>query len=286
MSDLLQGKRLVNDIEKTRLADYLLALGDDELILGHRNSEWCGHAPILEEDIAFANIALDEIGHATLWYSCLAELLGEDPQRYPDRVVFFRHLDDFRNAPLVELPKGDWAFSMLRQYLFDEVEKIRLGGLASSTYEPLAAAAQQVRKEEFYHYRHTRAWVKRLGLGTEESHSRLQRALEDLWPYIPEIFRLTTGEEELVSAGIVPNDGEVAASWRGEVFPFLQECGLRLPMDGLMKRGDGQETRADFATPPGESVSPLPRRTKHSPHLKVLVTEMQSVARSDPRAEW
>src|SRR5262249_24761260 len=144
------------------LADYLLALADDELILGHRDSEWCGHAPILEEDIAFANLALDEIGHARVWYGLLGDLLSKDPETYPDELVYRRDASEFRCAQFVELPKGDWAFSMLRQYLFDSIEAMRLEALTESSYQPLADAAAKMRPEEMYHLRHTSAWVRRL----------------------------------------------------------------------------------------------------------------------------
>src|SRR3972149_8426617 len=112
----------MSETQKKALADYLIALADDELILGHRDSEWTGHAPILEEDIAFANIALDEIGHARLWYELAADLIGEDKNTFPDKKVFFRPAQEFSCLQFVELPKGDWAFSMLRQYLFDAFE--------------------------------------------------------------------------------------------------------------------------------------------------------------------
>ncbi len=136
------------------LAARLLAMADDELILGHRLSEWTGHAPILEEDIAFANIAQDEIGHAVIiWYTIRQEL-GE---KSPDQLAFFRDADAFRNAQLVELPKGDWAFSMMRQYLFDTWEMLNLTGLQQSQYQPIAEAAVKMRPEEMYHYRHTHA---------------------------------------------------------------------------------------------------------------------------------
>jgi ring-1,2-phenylacetyl-CoA epoxidase subunit PaaC len=164
----------------TLLEEYLLSIADDELILAHRNSEWCGHAPIIEEDIAFANIALDEMGHAMTWYKMIADLKGEDSNTYPDHLVFWRHRSDFRNIQMVELPKGDWAFSILRQYLFDLMENIRLKASSMSSYTPLSVAAHKIHQEEKYHLRHTSLWVKRLALGTEESHKRMQDALEEL----------------------------------------------------------------------------------------------------------
>ena len=150
---------------KEALAHKLLAMADDELVVGHRNSEWTGHAPILEEDIAFTNIALDEIGHAKIWYQLLADLVGENPETYPDKLVFHREATEYRNIQMVELPIGDWAFTIVRQYLLDAAEFVRLGELVQSQYQPMAEAAAKIRKEEIYHYRHTHAWLQRLGLG-------------------------------------------------------------------------------------------------------------------------
>lgn len=259
---------------KQALSNYLLALADDELILGHRNSEWCGHAPILEEDIAFANLALDEIGHANLWYQLLAEIDREDPQAYPDRLVFFREPSDFRNARFVELPKGDWAFSMLRQFLFDAFERVRLEALAESSYQPVAGAAEKIRKEEIYHFRHTQAWIKRLGLGTVESQMRLQKALDEIWQFLPGLLAPLPDEHLLVSQGYVPPAGEISAAWEQLVVPFLEDCGLAIP----------EKTRSSPAR--AGASSPVSGRDRHSPHFKILVKEMQSVARGEPQAGW
>ena len=244
------------------LAERLLAMADDELILAHRNSEWTGHAPILEEDIAFANIAQDELGHAMLWYGQLAELTGDDP----DRLVFFRQPAGFRNVQMVELPRGDWAFSILRQYLFDVYETEMLDELSSSSYRPLAEAAAKVRPEELYHRRHSSNWVHRLGLGTEESNSRLHRALEMLWPKTAQLFKAPDGGGQLVSDGLMPDLGQLRVRWATEVKPFLTAAELSLPAD----------------------VEPeqAPARTSHSGHLAPLLADMQEVARLDERALW
>jgi ring-1,2-phenylacetyl-CoA epoxidase subunit PaaC len=193
------------------LADYVLALADDELVLAHRNSEWTGHAPILEEDIAFANLALDEMGHAQLWYQRVQDLTGQ----IPDALVFFRQAPEFRCAQLVELPKGDWALSMLRQYLFDAAEAVRLPALAESTWPPLAETAAKIRTEEIYHYRHSAAWVRRLGLGTDESHRRMQAALEGLWAYALQLCGPLPGDAEWAEAGLIPaSDRLQTGTWR------------------------------------------------------------------------
>lgn len=251
-------------MNKALLADYLLALGDDELILGHRVSEWCGHAPILEEDIAFANIALDEIGHARLWYQLVAELRGEAPERYPDQLAFFRPAVEFRALPLLQLPNGDWAFSLLRQYLFDAFEAQRLEGLLESKHAPLAEVAAKIRTEEIYHLRHSRAWIPRLGLGTGESHHRLQAALDELWPYAQGLGVSISGEDELVAAGLVPATGDLFAAWQDEVTEFLNNANLNIP-----------------AAEPGYGD-----RSQPTKHLEPLLVDMQEVARFDAEAQW
>lgn len=248
------------DIQQA-MTEKLLAMGDDELILAHRNSEWCGHAPILEEDIAFANIAQDELGHAGLWYGLLQALDGSDP----DQLVFFRDADAFRNARMLELPNGDWAFSMLRQYLFDSYEMVTLEALAGSSFRPLADAAEKARREEIYHLRHTQAWVRRLGLGTDESRRRMHAALDHLWPHSAQLFAPLTEEERLVHATISPAPEEQARRWREIVIPFLQTCDLQV--DEQMKD-----------QPAGRDV--------HTEHLLGLVAELQQVARTDPEASW
>lgn len=247
------------------LAAWLLAMGDDELILGHRDSEWCGHAPILEEDIAFANIALDELGHAVVWYRLLAELVGEDPETYPDQLVYRRDAADFRNAPLVELPKGDWALTMMRQYLFDAAESVRLERLQQSRYESLAAASAKICKEEIYHLRHTRAWVRRLGLGTDESRTRMRTALDELWPYALQLFEPLPGESVLVEAHYLSSSESVRAAWESQVAPYLLESGLDIPQS---------------AAPPAF------HRNQHSAHLPTLLDELHEVVRQYPNAKW
>lgn len=247
------------------LALKLLAMGDDELILAHRDSEWCGHAPILEEDIAFANIAQDELGHAGLWYGLLQALDGSDP----DRLVFFRPARDYRNVRMLELPNGDWAFSMLRQYLFDSYEMILLERLLDSPLPPLAQAADKARREEIYHLRHTKAWVQRLGLGTEESQRRMQDALNSLWPHTAQLFAPLPGEEHLIQAGIVAPLVQLEEHWRDTVVPFVQASGLSL---------DNPQS--------GGGVNERSGREVHTEHLPPLIDELQSVARLDPEASW
>lgn len=239
----------------------LTALADDEIILAHRDGEWTGHAPILEEDIALANIAQDELGHATLYLELRRALDGSDA----DQLAFFRNAGEYTNVRLVELPKGDWAFTMLRQFLFDAYEALWLDAARGSTYAPLAEVAAKAMREEKFHLQHTALWVERLALGTEESRRRTQNALNELWPHVAQLFAPVPGEAELVAAGIVPDLGEVRARWEGFVLPHLTgKCGLLLPMV-LADAVDGRDV--------------------HTEHLAPLLAEMQGVARQHANAE-
>ena len=248
---------------KEALAQKLLAMGDDELLLAHRDSEWCGHAPILEEDIAFANIAQDELGHAGLWYGLLQELDGSEP----DQLVFFRPAQAFRNARMLELPNGDWAFSMLRQYLFDSYEMIALEELAASALQPLAHAAAKARREEIYHLRHTQSWVQRLGLGTDESNHRMQLALEQLWPYATQLFAPLDTDQRLIDAAILPSLPELASRWTASVTSWLEASGLDVVAAQVKEE-------------------PAAGRDVHTEHLPPLIEELQVVARTDAGASW
>jgi ring-1,2-phenylacetyl-CoA epoxidase subunit PaaC len=251
--------------QEAALAQYLIALADDELVLGHRNSEWAGHAPILEEDIAFANIALDEIGHSRLWYELAADLVGADRERFPDQQVYFRTASDFRCLQFVELPKGDWAFSMLRQYLFDVFEEKRLKATLESSHKPLASIAKKIGTEEMYHLRHTRAWVTRLGQGTDESNRRMQKALDELWPYAQGLGAPLPGELELLGESIVPGTSSLFDIWATEVSAFLKEAGLQAPQADNDVESD---------------------RAVHSEFFDVMIKDLQEVAQLDPEAKW
>lgn len=249
-------------MSQPELSAHLLALADDELVLGHRDSEWTGHAPILEEDIAFANIAQDEIGHAMLWYGLYRDLGGPDP----DHQVFLREPNEYRNAQLVELPKGDWALSMLRQYLFDAAEAQRLPLLGASSHRPVTEVAAKIRTEEVYHLRHTQAWIERLAQGTEESHRRVQAALDLLWPFAQQLFQALPGDAVLAAQGFVPESSALQRGWLQQVVPFLGSVGLLVP---------------EAAQPIADS------RNAHTRHLADLLADMQSVARLEgPDVRW
>ena len=256
----MSGQPLSPDLHAA-LAAWLLARADDELILAHRNSEWTGHAPILEEDIALANIAQDELGHAGLWYDIHQALTGAEP----DQLVFFRDAPAYRCAWLVALPRGDWAFTLLRQYLFDVAETVSLEALVGSGYRPVADAAAKIRREELYHVRHSAAWVRRLGLGTPESQARTQAALDTLWAHALQLFVPQPGDAALAAAGLVPDAMALRRAWEAEVRPFLAGAGLSVP---------------EVDQPPNTD------RTVPAPDLPALLAEMQEVARRDPQAEW
>jgi ring-1,2-phenylacetyl-CoA epoxidase subunit PaaC len=251
----------VSEVARQSLADRILELADDELILAHRNSEWCGHAPILEEDIAFANLALDELGHAILWYRLYADLTGQDPETTPDRLVYFREPFEYRAAQFCALPKGDWAFSMLRQYLWDVLEAVRLEAFTGSSYRPLAETAAKIRTEEIYHLRHTSAWVKRLGLGTEESNTRMQTALNLLWPYTGQL----TGDKPGIWTEIgVPEEKDLRAEWERRVRGDLEATNLIVPTASMLTLD----------------------RNLQSETIVEILAELQQVARLDPEARW
>ncbi len=237
------------------LVEYLLRLGDDRLVLGHRLSEWCGHAPIVEEDIALANVALDCIGQASQFLELAGELEGRG--RDADALAFFRGPTEFRSCLLVEQPNGDFAQTIARQVLFDCAGAEVLGQLAKSSHERLAAIAAKAANEVRYHVRHAREWWLRLGLGTEESHSRLQAALDELWPYT----------SELCDFDFELDPNALRAHFERETSELIAAAKLRRPDDPPFPPAAG-------------------RRGRHGEHLDHLLSEMQSVARAHPGATW
>jgi ring-1,2-phenylacetyl-CoA epoxidase subunit PaaC len=246
------------------LFEYLLRLGDDSLILGHRMSEWCGHGPILEEDIAMTNIALDLVGQATTILNYAGETEGAG--RDGDALAFLRFDRDYRNLLLVEQPNGDFGMTMMRQFLFDAYRKPLLEKLQLSTDKHLAAIAEKSLKETRYHLKHSSEWVIRLGDGTEESHTRIQEALDTLWRYTPELFYQDDLDAELVKNGIIPNSSEVEKEWRKTVNSVLEEATLKVPTNNWKQEGG--------------------RKGMHSEHLGYILAEMQYMQRAYPNMEW
>ena len=247
------------------LFEYLLRLGDDRLVLGHRLSEWCGHAPILEEDIALANLALDCIGQASQFLALAAEVEGAG--RDADALAFFRGPTEFRNCLLVEQPNGDFARTIARQVLFDAAGAPLLAALANSSDARLAAIASAAANEARYHVRHARGWWLRLGLGTEESHARLQTALDELWPFTAELVTPDALDRALCASGVGADLDPIHPLFARDVELLIAQAKLQPP-------------------------APLPypatggRAGKHGEHLDHLLSEMQSVARAHPGARW
>ena len=247
------------------LFEFLLRMGDNTLILGHRVSEWCGHAPVIEEDIALANTALDLIGQTQLWLGLAGEVEGQG--RDADRLAFHRDAWDFRNVLLVELPNGDLGRTLMRQFLFDAWHSITLARLQTSPEARIAEIAEKASKEVTYHLERSADLVVRLGDGTDESHTRMQSALDYLWPYSGEVFIGDAGDAELASAGIAPDPATLRDEYDTLVHRILSEATLTRP-------------EGDFAHSGGRSG------TRHSEHLGHLLTEMQWLQRAYPDATW
>jgi len=243
---------------------YLLRLGDDRLVLGHRLSEWCGHGPILEEDIALANVALDLIGEATLLLKLAGQI--EAKGRTEDALAYLRDATDYRNALLVELPIGDFAFTIVRQLLFSVFSLLQMDALQRSTNADLAGIAGKAVKEARYHVRHAAQWVVILGDGTEESHSRTQHAVDDLWRYTGELFLADAVDEQASATGLGVDPRTLEAPWRSQIDEVMRRAGIATPSVAYMQRGG--------------------RDGRHTEHLGHMLAEMQIVARSHPGASW
>ncbi len=253
--------------EQTRndLFDYLLRLGDDRLILGHRLSEWCGHGPILEEDIAMTNIALDLIGQSINFLKLAGKVEGNG--RSEDDLAYHRDALDFKNLMLVEQPNGDFGYTMTRQFVFDVYSLHLLERLQSSRMEELAAIAAKSLKEVRYHLRHSSQWMLRLGDGTEESHRRVQTALNDLWMYTNEMFETDEVEQRLAKKGIAIDSSTLKPDWEKTVSNLLNQATLNVPEEqGYWSTGS--------------------RRGIHTEHLGYILADMQFLPRAYPDAKW
>jgi ring-1,2-phenylacetyl-CoA epoxidase subunit PaaC len=253
------------------LVTYLYAMADDEMLQGHRDAEWTGLGPILEEDIAFSSMAQDELGHAQVWYRIL-ESLGEPD---PDHNAFLRDAPAWRNARLVELPRGDYAWSLVRRYLFDLAEAVRYDALRTSPVAAVSEAATKLRQEEKYHLIHGRTYLERLARATPDSRSRLQSALDRALPYALGLWEPPAGEAALVEAGIVASSESLRQRWLAALVPFLREIGLQ---PAVTADGDGWRPLVD------PEVGG--RRGQHGPELDELLSAMQGLYRSDPEATW
>lgn len=244
--------------------EYLLRLGDSSLIIGHRLSEWCGHAPILEEDIALINIALDFVGNATSLLTYAAQVEGKG--RTEDNLAYHRNERDYRNLLLTEQPNGDYAATIARQFLYDVYTYFLYEELKKSKDETIAALATKSHKEITYHLRHTTEWMYRLGDGTEESHQRLQSALNELWMFTSDLFDMDEVDAVLIKEGIAPDLNKIKEAWEKRVTDVVSEATLQLPASNIKQKGS--------------------RDGKHSEHLGYLLAEMQYIPRSYPGTKW
>lgn len=248
----------------TAIKELLYKIADDQLILGHRNSEWTGMGPLLEEDIAFSSMAQDKIGQSLALYTMLQQL-GEPP---PDTVAFMRQAADFHNCIFVELPNGEYDFSLVRHFLYDTGAAIRFEMLSNSSYEKLAELSTKIKGELRYHTMHANTWMRQLGSATEESVSRLQASLDYAWPYALGMFEESPFESELAKDGVFEGEKILQQRWQKKIAEVLGQTRLRLPPLDTTDRIVGG------------------RIGKHSEHLPPLLDEMAEVFKIDPSAEW
>jgi ring-1,2-phenylacetyl-CoA epoxidase subunit PaaC len=243
---------------------YALRRADDALILGHRLSEWCGHAPMLEEDMALANIALDLLGQARELYSYAAKVEGKGNDE--DRLAYLRDERQYRNLLLLEQPNGDFARTMVRQLFYSAFADPFWRAMMGSSDPTLAAIAAKSEKESAYHLRHSSEWIIRLGDGTAESHRRAQEAIEHLWAFTGEMFSTDAGERGLIDAGIAIDPATLREPWSATVSAVLAEATLAQPSNAWMQQGG--------------------RAGRHSEHLGHLLAELQYIQRAFPGQTW
>ena len=252
------------DLDQGALFDWLCRMGDNSLILGHRLSEWCGHAPALEEDIALANIALDLIGQTQLWLGLAGQV--EAKGRDADRLAYLRDAAEFRNVLLVERPNGDFGNTLMRQFLFDAWHMEMLRALPSSSDARVAEIAAKAAKEVAYHLERSADLVIRLGDGTDESHARMQKALNLLWPYTGELFQSDAVDQAVAQAGIAPDPASLRAAWDRTVGEVVAEAKLALPTAPFQHKGG--------------------KTGRHTEALGFILAEMQFLQRAYPGAVW
>ena len=255
----------MTEVDKQALLQFLLRMGDNTLILGHRVSEWCGHSPVPEEDIALANTALDLIGQTQLWLGYAAEVQGMG--KTADDIAFLRDAWDFRNVLLVEMPNGDFGQTLMRQFLFDAWHSIMLGRLMKSSDKTVAEIAEKASKEVAYHLERSADTVVGLGDGTEESHRRMQAALDYLWPYVGEMFESDDVDDAMAAAGISVDPASLREEYDALVGKILSDATLTTPESRFAHKGG----RTGYM---------------HTEHLGHLLATMQWLPRAYPGCQW
>jgi ring-1,2-phenylacetyl-CoA epoxidase subunit PaaC len=264
-----------NKPASAHLINYTLHLADNSLVLGHRNSEWTGHGPILEQDIAISNIALDLIGQSRYLYQYAAELVNHGEYPFPqvsgrlvteDDLAYLRDVLDFKNCLLVEQPNGDWGHTILRQFFFSAYQYYLYQQLQHSSDERLSAIAEKSLKETTYHLRWSSEWVIRLGDGTEESHSRMLKAIEELWMYTGELFQNSEYEQNVLQAGVGVDVTKLEVLWKQKVDNVFEEATLPVPHPAGLQTGG--------------------KTGLHTEYLGYLLAEMQFLQRAYPNSNW
>lgn len=248
----------------TALFDWLCRMGDNCLVLGHRVSEWCGHSPVLEEDIALANTALDLIGQTQFWLGLAGEVEGKG--RDADRLAYHRDVAQFRNVLLVERPNGDFGNTLMRQFLFDAWHMEMLRALQGSADARVAEIAAKAAKEVAYHLERSADLVIRLGDGTDESHRRMQKALDLLWPYTGELFLSDAVDQSVAAAGIAPDPASLRDAWSRTVADVMAEATLTLPAGEFQHKGG--------------------KTGRHTEALGFILADMQFLQRAYPGGVW
>lgn len=252
--------------------EYLLRLGDNALVLAQRLGEWIGHGPVLEEDIALANVGLDLLGQGRMWLSYAGEVEGAvtGRARTEDELAFLRDGGAFRNVQLVELPNGDFAVTMARQFYFDQAHLLLLRALAASADARIAEIAAKAVKEVAYHAERSADWVIRLGDGTAESHGRMQRAIDRLWPYTGELFAGDAVDAAMAAAGIGPDPAALRPDWLAAVDAVFTQATLVRPAGEWMQGAQGRGGKQGV----------------HTEHLGHVLAQMQFLQRAYPGAQW
>ena len=246
------------------LIDYTLHLADNSLVLGQRNSEWCGHGPVLEQDIAITNISLDLIGQARNFYQYASILIGNGATE--DSLTYLRKEREFKNCLLAEQPNGDWGQTILRQYLFSQFQYLLFQQLQNSNNKQLAAISEKSLKEITYHLRWSSEWVIRLGDGTEESHDRMLKAIDALWRYTGELFEVVSYELQVWDEGIGVDVIKLKEQWMNNVKEIFDEATLPIPEKVFMQMGG--------------------KKGIHTEHLGFLLAELQYMQRAYPNSVW
>ncbi|MDQ3458574.1 MAG: phenylacetate-CoA oxygenase subunit PaaC [Deinococcota bacterium] len=272
--EALSPEHMSPDLKKA-LRRYLLTVADDEIVIGYRDSEWTGVAPMVEEDLAFSSLAQDELGHARLLYTLVGGLSGEDPDRLAlqrDKTGYYHaQVLEMRTAPKYQpdgnhLADGDWTSAIVRRYLYDLFDDLRSESLAASSYAPLAGAVRKVRREERYHLKHGETWWRTLA-GNPETRARLEAAVQSLWPGLLGLFEAPAGEGPLLEAGLLEaSSDELLERWRARLTPLFGAHGLTVPAGAEAQTGG--------------------RRGRHGPDWDELYEDMTMVVRLEPEGRW